>query len=165
MTFSISFPVTLPLLFPLLLISLPFLLVARFLLNKFLQPYTTSLRRLQGPALRDAHWWWGSFDKETLAKSRMQHKMIEYGAQYGKIWSGIQPGRGPFVVLQDRKALQYCLLTKSQTYVKPPEALRVLSAFFGNSLLGVDGELHKKHRKVAFPPFTQQAVNNLAPCL
>lgn len=163
----LSIPLRLPLsiTIPLLVISIPILLVFNFLLQKFIRPYTTPLRKLPGPSIKDAHWWWGSFSKECLSKSRMQHQMMDYGKQYGKVWSGIQPGRGPFVILQDRKALQYCLVTKSRTFVKPPEALRILNAFFGSSLLGVDGEVHKKHRKVAFPPFTQQAVNDLVPCL
>lgn len=44
-----------------------------------------------------------------------------------------------------------------------PERLRVLSTFFGESLLGVDGPRHAVHRKVAFPSFTQTAINDLTP--
>jgi cytochrome P450 len=68
-------------------------------------------------------------------------------------------------MLCDQVAVQYVMLTASKRYVKVKQGLALIRRFFGEGLLGVDGEVHKKHRKVAYPAFTSKAVDELTPIM
>lgn len=77
----------------------------------------------------------------------------------------IGPGRHRTLVLSDQAAINYVMLSASRIYIKTPNAVRLLSTFFGKGLLAVDGDVHKLHRKVAFPAFTNRAVEDMSPIL
>lgn len=78
--------------------------------------------------------------------------------KYGRVWAAQQLARVPVLFLADPLAVQHCMLSASPHFVKNEMVMRILQTFFGTGLLGVDGEPHKRHRKVAFPAFTGRAV-------
>ncbi|PWN53839.1 cytochrome P450 [Violaceomyces palustris] len=125
-------------------------------------PYRSPLKALRGPPV--LHWFFGSVPVRELKAIREVNLNIEWVPEYGRVYTYITQNRKRIVFLGDLQAVHHCLLTRPSLYVKHPVALRIVNIFFGKGLLGVDGPEHKRDRKVAFPAFTQKAVDKLAPC-
>lgn len=67
-----------------------------------------------------------------------------------------------FSVLGDPEAIRH-VLNNSQTYVRAKAQMRVTRMIFGDGLVAVDGEQHRRQRKVIGPALTTMAVEGMAP--
>lgn len=69
------------------------------------------------------------------------------------------------IVVSDPKAIHYMLMQKTSTFPKPHEEVRGLERLTGRGLLTVEGEVHRRQRKIMSPSFTQVQTNTYLPIM
>lgn len=65
----------------------------------------------------------------------------------------------------DPKAISYMLMHKTSTFPKPHEEVRGLERLTGRGLLTVEGDVHRRQRKIMSPSFTQLQTNTYLPIM
>ncbi|KAG0274792.1 hypothetical protein BGZ95_009460 [Linnemannia exigua] len=92
-------------------------------------------------------------------------KYRDWIEQYG----GIFCYRGLFnaqqVVLGDPKAIQHVFSTHAYDYPKPDRAIRLLSQVIGKGVLLVEGDVHRKQRKMLNPAFSHKHIKEMVPTM
>ncbi|KNE69021.1 hypothetical protein AMAG_13896 [Allomyces macrogynus ATCC 38327] len=72
----------------------------------------------------------------------------------------------PVVVLADPKALHAMLTLKSYSFVKPTNPVKLVSNITGTmGMLMIEGDVHKRHRRIANPLFNLKALKPLVPAI
>lgn len=69
---------------------------------------------------------------------------------------------GDIVYIGDAELAKRVLIDRAADYPKAAIELRMFSALFGQGLLGIDGELWKKHRRTMAPAFDPRSVAGYA---
>lgn len=72
---------------------------------------------------------------------------------------------GDIVFVSDPALVKHVLVDKSANYPKADMELRLFRALFGQGLLGIDGELWRKHRRTMAATFTPASVASYAPAM
>lgn len=67
------------------------------------------------------------------------------------------------IALADEKAIHYILMQKTSNFPKPHEEVRGLERLTGRGLLTVEGDIHRRQRKIMSPSFTQAQTNSYLP--
>ncbi|KAJ7240613.1 cytochrome P450 [Mycena haematopus] len=117
------------------------------LLKIFYQEYTSELRSIPGP--KSDHWFLGN---RTALFKNIDGQEGLWTAQYGRtlrinhIWGFSQ------LYTSDTKALQH-ILSNSHLYQKPAAGRYFLGRVVGPGVLVVEGDVHKKQRKIMNPAF------------
>jgi cytochrome P450 len=72
---------------------------------------------------------------------------------------------GEIVYIGDPGLARHVLVDAAANYPKAEIELRMFSALFGQGLLGIDGELWRKHRRTMAPSFDPRSVVGYAPAM
>ncbi|WP_293357381.1 cytochrome P450 [Phenylobacterium sp.] len=72
---------------------------------------------------------------------------------------------GEMIFIGDPVLAKHVLVDKAANYPKAPLELRMFSALFGQGLLGIDGDLWRKHRRTMAPAFDPRSVAGYAPAM
>ncbi|GAO39875.1 putative cytochrome P450 [Sphingomonas changbaiensis NBRC 104936] len=67
--------------------------------------------------------------------------------------------------ISDPDAVQHVLLDNAANYVKPAVVKRLLAPLSGRGLLGADGDLWRKQRRMVAPTFAPAAIASMAPLI
>lgn len=67
------------------------------------------------------------------------------------------------IAISDEKAINYILMQRTSNFPKPPEEVRGLERLTGRGLLTVEGDIHRRQRKIMSPSFTQAQTNTYLP--
>ncbi|KAF8949002.1 hypothetical protein BGZ46_005247 [Entomortierella lignicola] len=90
---------------------------------------------------------------------------INWVEQYG----GLITYRGLFnsqrVFLADPKAIQHVFSSHSYSYPKNRRTVRILSEVLGHGVLLVEGDVHKKQRKMLNPAFSLKHIKEMVPIM
>ncbi|KZT18662.1 cytochrome P450 [Neolentinus lepideus HHB14362 ss-1] len=116
---------------------------ARILLKPLLSP----LRDIPGPP--SSSWFYGS---TGLMKAGLGEQVERWAVQYGHVFRVKFPMGSTRLVTLDTKAIHH-ILSHSYDYPKPERGRRVLSRIFGAGLLVVEGEEHKRQKRIMNPAF------------
>ncbi|GKT47882.1 cytochrome P450 monooxygenase fum15 [Colletotrichum spaethianum] len=107
------------------------------------RPYSPAIARFRGPPIK--HWFFGFLTPSEIECFEMSTKLLELCDDYDG----------------DPEAISY-VLNNSQTYVRAEVQMRVARMLFGDGLVAVDGEQHRRQRKVIGPALTSAAVEGMA---
>lgn len=66
------------------------------------------------------------------------------------------------VVLVNEPSYVHAVLTNTNAVIRAPRFVRILRAFLGEGLLTMDGEVHRRHRKLMAPAFHQRRIAEYA---
>ena len=80
----------------------------------------------------------------------------------------IVAGRGlfaPYLLVSDPAGVRRVLVENAANYPKSPLDLRFFTALFGGGLLGTDGEVWRRHRRVMAPAFDPRSVAAYGPAI
>ncbi|KND93225.1 Cytochrome P450 3A9 [Tolypocladium ophioglossoides CBS 100239] len=91
----------------------------------------------------------------------MSPKLLELCNDFDGVWYAPFINRRPTLVIGDPEAISY-VLNNGQTYVRAQAQMRDTRLVFGDGLVAVDGEQHRRQRKVIGPAFTAVAVEGMA---
>ena len=72
---------------------------------------------------------------------------------------------GDMYFIGDPALAKHVLIDKVANYPKAPLELRLFSALFGQGLVGIDGDLWRKHRRTMAPAFDPRSVASYAPAM
>ncbi|HVY03563.1 MAG TPA: cytochrome P450, partial [Caulobacterales bacterium] len=78
---------------------------------------------------------------------------------------GDTPFVGPYIFVADPTSVKRVLVDNVANYPKMDLEQRAFRALFGQGLLGTDGELWRRHRRIMAPSFQPQAVESYAPAM
>ncbi|CAD6928041.1 hypothetical protein A4X03_0g188 [Tilletia caries] len=107
-----------------------------------------------GPGVR--HWFLGSYPDRPPLTGRTVQAIHDSIRQYGRVFGMVHVGRQPVIVVADYAAVTQVLL--KSPWPKPFANIHLVRRFVGRGLLGEEGSVHRRQRKVAFPAFTKEAV-------
>ncbi|KAK0540173.1 hypothetical protein OC835_000795 [Tilletia horrida] len=124
-------------------------------------PYAENLRNLRGPGLK--HWFLGSWPKEAEINGLYEHYLLETIRDHGPVCTYTEMGREPVIMLGDHRAACKALL--QTPYQRVPILNQIIRRHAGAGLLTMEGEQHRRQRKVAHPAFTQASVYDMAPVM
>ncbi|KAF9002247.1 cytochrome P450 [Cyathus striatus] len=86
------------------------------------------------------------------------HKKIS--EQYGGVVKIKAPFGSSFLYVFDPRAMQHVIVKDQSTYVRTEDGIQVL---FGDGLLAVNGDHHKKQRKMLNPAFSTTHIREMIP--
>ena len=72
---------------------------------------------------------------------------------------------GDLIFVNDPALVKHVLVDKPASYPKAEMELRLFTALFGQGLVGIDGELWRKHRRTMAPAFAPSSVASYAPAM
>ncbi|PBK95280.1 cytochrome P450 [Armillaria gallica] len=108
-----------------------------------------SIANVPGPQWKS--WVYGNLPE--LLKGQAGEMDFKWQSQYGdvvRIRAALGEDR---LLVSDPKALQYIYQTSGYKFIKPPGRKELSRLFNGTGILFVEGEDHKRHRKVLLPGF------------
>ncbi|KAI0768801.1 cytochrome P450 [Trametes elegans] len=116
----------------------------------------TPLRNLPGP--RASSWVYGNLkDVAAVENSFLPDRWFE---QYGKHYVDHEFFMTPRLWTLDPRAIQH-VLTHNDDYARPEENRRILIEVMGRGILFVQGEEHRKQRRILNPAFGPAQVRDL----
>ncbi|KIM68473.1 hypothetical protein SCLCIDRAFT_1209288 [Scleroderma citrinum Foug A] len=87
----------------------------------------------------------------------------QWAEEYGPVYEVPTTLWGNRIVLCDPKAIAHYYARETWTYVLLPSTRRFMQRTFGNGILAVQGEAHKRQRKSLTPAFSHAAIRNITP--
>ncbi|KAG0001911.1 hypothetical protein BGZ80_006056, partial [Entomortierella chlamydospora] len=90
---------------------------------------------------------------------------LKWVEKYGGIISYVGLFNSRRVFVADPKAIQHVFNTNSYNYIKNPRTVHLLSQIIGLGVLLVDGDVHKKQRKMLNPAFSVKHIKEMAPLM
>ncbi|PBK73360.1 cytochrome P450 [Armillaria solidipes] len=109
----------------------------------------TSIANVPGPQWK--FWVYGNLPE--LLKGEAGEMDFKWQSQYGDVVRIRAPLGEDRLLVSDPKALQYIYQTSGYRFIKPPGRKELSRLFNGIGILFVEGEDHKRHRKVLLPGF------------
>ncbi|KAK0484070.1 cytochrome P450 [Armillaria novae-zelandiae] len=131
----------------LLTLSSVCLLSAVYLVYKRLKPI--SIANVPGPQWKS--WLYGNLPE--LLKGEAGEMDFKWQGQYGDIVRVRAPLGEDRLLVSDPKALQYIYQASGYGFIKPPGRKELGRLITGTGILYVEGDHHKRHRKVLLPGF------------
>ncbi|THH10021.1 hypothetical protein EW146_g8504 [Bondarzewia mesenterica] len=123
-----------------------------------LHPWFSPLRDVPGPVAPS--WLYGHIRQLTSGEMEILDKLEEFEGVYGRVFKFKGLFNRDRLVMMDTRALNH-VLTHDMQYVKPERVRHSLGQVFGQGLLFVEGEKHKKQRKVMNPAFGPAQIREL----
>ncbi|KAF9151800.1 hypothetical protein BG015_006207 [Linnemannia schmuckeri] len=151
---------------PALVLKSFFALLSTFIFYKtYLYPtFLSPLRRVPGPPNRSKQNKYyipllGHF--LDLLREEPGKTYRDWIDQYGGIVAYRGLFNSPQIVLGDPKAIQHVFSTHAYDYPKPDRAIRLLSQVIGKGVLLVEGDVHRKQRKMLNPAFSHKHIKEM----
>ncbi|GAA5844473.1 hypothetical protein JCM9279_006317 [Rhodotorula babjevae] len=125
----------------------------------FVLPLVSSLRDLPGPQSDHlvfgnlARIFGGAPGEAHIAWQKEHGDAVRFQAFFGK----------QRLLIFDPAALNHVLVTHAYEYPRPEEARSALAMILGKGVLFVDGDDHRRHRRVMNPAFAPAHMRNLVP--
>ncbi|GAA6031841.1 hypothetical protein JCM8097_002015 [Rhodosporidiobolus ruineniae] len=124
--------------------------LARTLYRLFLASYFSALREVPGPRPENA--WWGN-TRELIAKEPgVAHH--EWTQKYGGAVRFKHLLGDEHLLLTDPVAINYVLNSNVDSFPKPPVLLSDIHMLLGGGIAAVDGDVHRRQRRIMAPAFT-----------
>ncbi|GAA6037691.1 hypothetical protein JCM8097_002288 [Rhodosporidiobolus ruineniae] len=127
----------------------------------FVGPHRSSLRDVPGPNPQSA--WWGS-----LAEAFDAGPGVAF-SRWTKQYGGAVRFRTVFgsdaLVISDPAALHHILVSRSYDFIKPIGNVAAISDIGGMGLISVEGDSHRRQKKLMLPAFSPNALKELSPIL
>ncbi|KAG7442656.1 cytochrome P450 [Guyanagaster necrorhizus] len=108
-----------------------------------------SIANIRGPPWKS--WLYGNFPE--LFKGEAAEVDFKWQEQYGDVVRVRAPLGEDRLLVSDPKALQYIYQTSGYRFIKPPGGKELRRLLTGTGIAFVEGEDHKRHRKVLLPGF------------
>ncbi|KAF9359184.1 hypothetical protein BGX26_012959 [Mortierella sp. AD094] len=130
--------------------------------------YISPLRHMPGPPNKSKY---NKYNIPFLGqfldifKGEVGAPQIEWVEKYGGIISYCGLGNSRRVFVADPKAIQHVFNTHSYNYPKTPRTVRLLSQVIGYGVLLVEGDVHKKQRKMLNPAFSIKHIKEMVPLM
>ncbi|KAF9107238.1 hypothetical protein BGX29_006924 [Mortierella sp. GBA35] len=130
--------------------------------------YVSSLRHIPGPPNKS------KYNKYNIPCAGLFFDVLrqEAGVPYREWieqYGGIVCYRGMFntqnVLLADPQATQHVFRTHDYKYPKPDRVIRLMSSAIGKGLILVEGDVHRKQRKMIGPAFSHQNIKEMVPVM
>ncbi|KAF9093150.1 hypothetical protein BGX27_001655 [Mortierella sp. AM989] len=86
---------------------------------------------------------------------------LKWVEQYGGIFKFDGMFNSQRVFLADPKAIQHVFNSNCYNYVRSPLAVRLLSPIMGSGIMLVEGDVHKKQRKMLNPAFSVKHIKGM----
>ncbi|TFK45693.1 cytochrome P450 [Heliocybe sulcata] len=125
------------------------------LLRLFIRPYFSPTRALPGPP--SPSWLWGNFKDIVKADNSVLHEA--WLDKYGPVIRYTGMFNDNRVTTLDMRALHHVL--NSPAFEKPLQARINLAQFLGEGLLFVEGDEHRKQRRVMNPAFGPTQIREM----
>lgn len=131
-----------------------------FVLYVFLLPAFSQLHRLRGPRVRTPFSSHLKFVLDPSISGKLVNLFIEhYGSSFRINGVGCQDER---LLSVDPIAMSH-VLNRPWIYEKPWQSRRIITRLIGEGLLGSEGIIHKRLRKVSNPAFSPQSLREFLP--
>ncbi|VDC07323.1 unnamed protein product [Peniophora sp. CBMAI 1063] len=126
------------------------------------------IRYLRGPSLKNIRgpprtsFWLGN-QADLKYQEEVGDVEFQWLREFGGAWKahgGLGTDR---LMLADAKGLQYVLQTSGYRYPKAAAARGELRAFLGDGIIWVEGEQHRRHRKIMNPAFSVPQLKSFVP--
>ncbi|KAJ4159445.1 uncharacterized protein LMH87_008346 [Akanthomyces muscarius] len=118
------------------------------------------LKAVQGPPTK--HWFFGFMNSTEAQTLQMSPLLLKLCAKFEGVWASPFTNRKPTLVLGDLAGIHH-VLNNSQTYTRSQAQMRTTRLVFGDGLVAVDGEQHKRQRRAVGPGFSTSAINGMMP--
>ncbi|KAF9130830.1 hypothetical protein BGW39_002584 [Mortierella sp. 14UC] len=155
---------------PALVLKSFFALLSTYIFYKtYLYPtFLSPLRHIPGPPNKSKHNKYhipllGLF--LDLINEEPGRKYRDWIEQYGGIFCYRSLFNAQQVVIGDPKAIQHVFSTHAYDYPKPERAIRLLSQVIGKGVLLVEGDVHRKQRKMLNPAFSHKHIKEMVPTM
>lgn len=126
-----------------------------------LKQHFSAFRNLPGPPKK--HWLWGNM-KEVLTASSPGDLQFHRGEQYGSTYKQYAIGGAIHAATSDLKAANYIFL-HPDLFIKPAGGNRVLTDALGRGLVTVEGQEHRRQRRVLNPAFGWIQIQAMSPVI
>ncbi|KAK9897658.1 cytochrome P450 [Cystobasidium minutum MCA 4210] len=123
--------------------------------------YFSPIRNYPGPPVEA--WFLGEQRKVFADETGKLHK--QWFKKYGPLIQYRTFAGEQVIATSDPKAISYMLMQKTNTFPKPHEEVRGLERLTGRGLLTVEGDIHRRQRKIMSPSFTQLQTNTYLPIM
>ncbi|VDB85159.1 unnamed protein product [Peniophora sp. CBMAI 1063] len=128
-----------------------------FIARSTLSWYNNPSRLLPGP--KNQSWLYGSM--RSMPDAAAVHLQMEWLREYGSTFRFFGLLSQPMILTTDVTALRH-ILNNVHLYQKSPYVRRQLGEILGNGLLAVEGEAHKRQRRVVNPAFGPLQIKRFA---
>ncbi|OAA74001.1 Cytochrome P450 [Cordyceps fumosorosea ARSEF 2679] len=118
------------------------------------------LNAVQGPPTQ--HWFFGFLSSKEAQAFQMSPLLLEYCAKFDGVWASLFTNRRPSLVLGDLAGIHH-VLNDSHTYARSQVQMRTTRLIFGDGLVAVDGDQHKRQRRAIGPGFSSTAIDSMLP--
>ncbi|KAK0567040.1 hypothetical protein OC861_002911 [Tilletia horrida] len=143
--------------------ELVLVVVAFFVLRPIVRfvarPYTAVSKTLKVVPI--TNFFWGSWPSHAELRGEIDIYIERTIKEYGPIYGLTLFGRRPAVVVGDHRGMNRILL--QTPYDRVPLISKAVRRHVGAGLLAMQGQDHRRQRKVAFPSFTASAIQNMTP--
>ncbi|KAK0539405.1 hypothetical protein OC835_001154 [Tilletia horrida] len=112
------------------------------------------IAHLPGPGIQ--HWFLGSFPTQHIGSGKFASAISGALDAHGRVLGVVNTGRQPIIVCADHTAAAQILL--KTPWSKAPDILELTQRHVSTALVGATGEAHKRHRRVAHPAFSSDAL-------
>lgn len=126
----------------------------------FQAPKRSPLHVIQGPPTK--HWFFGFMNPTEAQTLQISPLLLRYCAQFQGVWASPFTNQKPTLVLGDLAGIHH-VLNNAQTFTRAPAQMRLTRLVFGDGLVAVDGEQHKRQRRAVGPGFSSTAINGMMP--
>ncbi|GAA5869496.1 hypothetical protein JCM8547_001505 [Rhodosporidiobolus lusitaniae] len=143
------------------LLILPVYIILKLVFLTFVGPRLSSIRAVPGPKPKSA--WTGSLG-ETLDLGPGV-AFDKYRAEFGGAVKLQTVFGNDALIITDPAALQHVLVEKSYDYVKPKLTAASIGDLSGPGLVVLEGDSHRRQRKLMLPSFSPSHMRDLAPII
>ncbi|MCO5549818.1 hypothetical protein L7F22_003292 [Adiantum nelumboides] len=133
--------------------------IAFNLVQFWIKPYLSSLRKLPGPPAKN--WYFGWTTPDVI--SGLSANISQNHDKYGPTFYGRGVHRVPILYTIDEMAANFVFQnqfssTNPELFRQIPFLVRAARVFFGSTILGVEEDVHRRQRRAMLPAFTESAV-------
>ncbi|KAF9024028.1 cytochrome P450 [Hymenopellis radicata] len=118
-----------------------------------------SIAHIRGPPF--SSWWHGNL--YDLVRVQTAEADFKWRAMYGDVIRLHAPLGEDRLLVSDPKAIQYIFHTAPYRFPKPPSRRSISRTLFGPGLTNVDGDDHKRARKIMLPGFMGSEAKSSLP--
>ncbi|PWN34599.1 cytochrome P450 [Meira miltonrushii] len=136
------------------------------LLQFWIAPYLSPLRKLPGPPAK--HWYFGWTTPDVMFG--LSANISQKHEEYGTVFYGRGIHRVPTLYIADEVAANYVFQNQfssnnPELFRQVPFLVRAARAYFGSTILGVEEDVHRRQRRAMLPAFTESSVRQASPVM
>uniref|UniRef100_A0A1D1Z8L8 Cytochrome P450 4F12 n=1 Tax=Anthurium amnicola TaxID=1678845 RepID=A0A1D1Z8L8_9ARAE len=121
--------------------------------------YVSPLRKIPGPPSENL--FYGNVKTLCVEESGEPH--IRWVKKYGNVTKYYGLFNRPIVIVADTKIIQEIISNRVYDFVKPTHLMASLIAVLGKGLVFVEGDTHKRQRKMMNPAFSHNNIKDMVP--